>query len=78
MKGNVTSGILLLLGAALLITVGVSGKGLQILDILFGKTPPATATPQGTDNAPSNVQLLNYTNLGTPGAHVGIKGAAIV
>lgn len=64
MKGNPTAGILLLIGASLLIVVGMTNKGKQIIAVLTG-TASAPSTGQGTTQQgtlrrdPNNVQNLD-------------------
>jgi len=84
MNGNPTAGIVLLLVASLLIVLGVTDKGKQILSILFGtstnaseqdtdisKDPKYSGSPVDPDIKPGNgVLTANY-----PGAFVGEKGA---
>lgn len=84
MGGNQTAGILLLLGGAALLSVGMTDKGKQILAILLNKQveykegdykKDAVKEPDGTikrysgDTAPSG-SMAKY-----PGAFVGERGA---
>jgi hypothetical protein len=94
MKSNVSAGILLLLGAAGLISIGVTGKGKQILDILFNRTattgtgnsegsnpmtdPDAEIKSDSTGDPDWNFPGISPTALFVPGTYVGMKGAAKV
>lgn len=83
MKGNPTAGILLLLLASLLISIGLTNKGKQIINILLNRGESTTGTTDGQTTEPQKPsQSGGYSSefpapsvAKYPGTFVGEKGA---
>jgi hypothetical protein len=84
MKGNPTAGILLLLLASLLISIGLTNKGKQIINILLNRegtsgqsnTDGQTTEPQKPSQSGGYSSEFPAPSLAKyPGTFVGEKGA---
>jgi hypothetical protein len=80
MNGNPSAGILLLIFASILLTIGLSPKGLAALNLILGKgitgvdTTTETAKPVEKYTAPGATDLPSGNNYG----YVGEKAAVYV
>jgi hypothetical protein len=87
MKGNPTAGILLLLLASLLISIGLTNKGKQIINILLNRegTSGTSTTDEKTKESPKPTESGGYSKefpapslAKYPGTFVGEKGAKVI
>lgn len=86
MNANPTAGIILLLGAAVLIVLGVTTKGKRIIAILTGKDTGSgveSVIPPGSKQESGGVSGDDIKNPGVwwatyPGTHAGEKPAGVV